>query len=608
MGITYRPEIDGLRAISVVSVVLYHAGVGGAGFVGVDVFFVISGYLITSLLLDEFNRTQAIDFMAFYAKRVRRILPALIVVVLATVVASTFLLSLAEMKKTASSAGAAMAFVANIFFQSTTGSYFDGRAEEMPLLHLWSLSVEEQFYLAWPAILLMLLRFRPDKLQVLVVVLGAGSFALAQTLVLHDPESAFYQMPARLWELAAGGFIAATPRRNVPKWVMPVGLALLVIAVVKALDPFPASGALPVVAGASLVIAAVHGGATNKFLAAKPMVAIGLVSYSLYLWHWPLLALYRATSIGEGRLDVRLYLCAAALVLAAATYRYVEQPLRRGKLGSRPVVVAGVSTAVFLVVAAVTFGALPQLKDDHRLAARAENDLPPRVCHTKTLDPPVAKCLPRPSSRVGIWGDSMAYSWTPAIWRLDPNAIAFTRDACAPVVDYLPTHSSQADRDCRTYNSDVAFRIRRLETLVLVAMWQPDDPRLAGLQRTLEVAAPRVGRVILLGPTPTLKDDVPRCLRQDRVAACAVSRPEFDRHAQPILASLRQVAARYPNVIVVDLGNDFCDASQCPAVLGGVPLYWDSHHISMSISRNFDLSATYLGVGKSTQSKVKSLD
>ena len=212
----YRSEIDGLRAIAVSSVVLYHAGVGGAGYVGVDIFFVISGYLITRILTAEHAAAGRIDMLAFYARRVRRILPALVLVVLATVLASCIVLPpYDELRAAASSATAALLFVANLYFEFSTGGYFDPATDRLPLLHLWSLGVEEQFYLLWPLVLALVLRLSARQAGVCVCLL-AGLSLLGAELLLHlgYTDAAFYQMPARFWELAAGGAIALWPRRR----------------------------------------------------------------------------------------------------------------------------------------------------------------------------------------------------------------------------------------------------------------------------------------------------------------------------------------------------------------------------------------------------------
>lgn len=387
----YRAEIDGLRAIAVLAVVLYHAGVGNAGFVGVDVFFVISGYLITFLLLREWRSMQVIDVLAFYARRVRRIFPAAAAVVVAVLAASTLLLSITPQVHTSLSAGAALVFGANVFFQFTSGGYFDGRAEEMPLLHLWSLSVEEQFYFLWPALLILVLRYKPRQLLPILVGLGLASFACAEVLMRVDPSAAFYQMPARFWELAAGGIIAVLPVRALPRYTIHAGILLTLAACVWPLGHFPGIGALPAVAGAATVIAAVHGGATNGFLRSRAMVGVGLISYSLYLWHWPLLAFYRATSIGEGNTQTRLMLCGAAVLLAIASYRYIEQPFRRLRTPKGRTIAAGAAVSLSLAMAACTYGLQAQRDQakapDNPLAMAAERDCRPTGSDATTVSP-----------------------------------------------------------------------------------------------------------------------------------------------------------------------------------------------------------------------------
>lgn len=245
MAIAYRSEIDGLRAIAVTAVVLYHAGAHpAAGFVGVDVFFTISGYLITALLVQEYSCSGRIDFFAFYARRVRRIFPAAAVLVLVVLGIAYQLLPSADLAHTAKSASAAALFCANFFFQATTGGYFDAAAEAMPLLHLWSLAVEEQFYLVWPLLLLALLRQQRVSLLPILVALGLASLGLAEWLMGSNVEAAFYQMPARFWELAAGGAVAITAKgQPLPKWIANASftgiLATCFVPITHFYHPFP---------------------------------------------------------------------------------------------------------------------------------------------------------------------------------------------------------------------------------------------------------------------------------------------------------------------------------------------------------------------------------
>jgi peptidoglycan/LPS O-acetylase OafA/YrhL len=605
--IAYRPEIDGLRAIAVLQVVLYHAGAGlGAGYVGVDVFFVISGYLITSLLLQEFRDTGRIDVTAFYARRVRRIFPAALLTVAATLVVGAALLSPQEFAHLARSAAAAAMFIANVFFQYASGGYFDAPSEAMPLLHLWSLAVEEQFYLVWPALLILLLRGSMRHLPWLLGLSALASFALAELLVAPRPEAAFYFAPARFWELAAGGLVACSAAgRGARPASAALGLLLVLAAAFVPLAHFPGAGALPSVAGAALLIAAVHGGdagAVGRLLRTAPLTWIGKLSYPLYLWHWPLLAFYRATTLGDGATASRLLLCLLALALAWLTYRYVEQPLRtlanpRGRL-----LLAGAAASMLLAATAFAWNLQARreaLGNDDPAARAAEVDRPSDGlrCHYQrgSSDFPRQNCESRPrvAPTIAIWGDSMALAWKPLAWRLarerQTSAIAWSRDSCPPVFDFRMENGKPPDAHCDDFVRYVAGEVKGMQTLILVMHMgsRAVAERVAGLAPTVDAVAPHVRRVIILGPTPQMLDSVPKCLRAGQPRGCAVSRAEFDAIAQPQLAQLHAIAARHRNVDVVELGDFFCTAQECPAVADGHALYWDEYHVSTSAVADF---------------------
>jgi hypothetical protein len=331
------------------------------------------------------------------------------------------------------------------------------------------------------------------------------------------------------------------------------------------------------VLGACLVIAAVHGGSTNAFLRWRPMVGLGLVSYSLYLWHWPLLAFYRANTIGEGSMQTRLVLCGIALLLAIASWRYIEQPFRRMRASKRPTVVFGASLSTILALSACGVGWRFQHAghdDPHPDATRAANDMPDRRCHATGGDPSQLKCG-RPS-HVVVWGDSMAYAWMPAF----PGATWASRDACPPMVGFLPPNPKPGHYLCRSFNDTVAQL--DADTFVLIAMWA-NDP-VIDLTQTLDRL--RTARqVVIIGPTPWLYGSVPDCMRLGKLDQCDVPRHVFDAQARPILATLRAQAAGHPNVKVLDVTDYFCTATLCPAVKDGMPMYWDSHHISTRAAR-----------------------
>ena len=570
----HLPAIDGLRAVAVLSVVAYHAGLPiPAGLVGVDVFFVISGYLISRLLLEE----GRIDLVGFYARRARRILPAAILVVAATLVA-TMALAPSLLGDVARSAAAASVFLANFHFQGVTGGYWAESAETMPLLHLWSLS--EQFYLAWP-LLLYGVRKRPAPWLAGIAV---ASFALAEFLIQSNPNAAFYQMPARAWELAAGGLVA-TGTIRVPRWGGLMGLLLALAACVMPMPHFPGIGALPAVAGATLLIAAVHHGQRVRALELRPVVWIGLISYSLYLWHWPLLALDRASRVGDAPLSVRLGLCAAAIVLAALSYRYVETPFRRAQARPRHAVGVG------LVSVACLFGAASALADT----------VPPKPvpvfsasrtrCHawgpgvTAKFQPP--HCV-ADAPKVVLWGDSYTGPWEGATEALASRqgmaAVWAVETGCPAVVGVeVPRGSAKASAYCvRKADETFAYLQRNgADTVIVATHWarllreRPDAE--AGVMRWAKGLA-KVRRIVIVGATPELRDSVERCTELG--VPCDIPRAEFDNASA---ASRRMLADldRLPNVEVIPLGDWLCSASNCPGVRDGVALYHrDNHHVS----------------------------
>ena len=286
----YRADIDGLRAIAVLPVVLYHAGFGfPGGFVGVDVFFVISGYLITSLILKDAN-TGAFSLATFWERRVRRILPPLLPVLAVSFIAGWFWMLPVDFRNLGGATAAQSVMMANVWFW-TQGGYFNTSSDTEPLLHLWSLAVEEQFYVLFPLLLVALRRYRISTVGVLLA-LAAGSFALSAVLVFIDTSAAFYLMPTRAWELLLGALLCFAPQSTAPRrWLAEIAalLGLVIIVAVSRVytvgTPFPGAAALPPCLGAMLVIWAGSGTSTltGRLLAAFPLRSIGLISYSLYL-------------------------------------------------------------------------------------------------------------------------------------------------------------------------------------------------------------------------------------------------------------------------------------------------------------------------------------
>jgi len=559
----HLPAIDGLRAVAVLSVIAYHVG-APAGFVGVDVFFVISGYLITSILLREPGLAE------FYARRARRILPAAFLVVLVTLALSFLLLP--SPRDVARSAAAAGVFVANVFFQHTTGGYWAPAADSMPLLHLWSLSVEEQFYLAWPLLLLFVRRAR------WLWLLAGASFALYAALSYFNPEAAFYQTPARAWELAAGGLVAFGAIRP-----MRGGLFVVLAA---CLLPMPVWAAQPLaVLGATILVSSVHAG-HRSVLEARPFAWIGLISYSLYLWHWPLLAIDRATRAGDAPLATKLALVAVTFVLAVLTYRYVETPFRRMRTQPRRAVAIGVACAAVLTCSA--FALASRQPPAPVVIPRASVSVD--YCHpwrkgTAQFQP--AWCAPN-APKVVLWGDSFTKPWEGYVLRLATQqkmaAVYAVNTSCPAVIGVsLPRDTPKFSAYCRSKAEETYAYLKAhgADTLLVSAHWarmlreRPDAGK--GVLAWAK-GLPNVRRIIVIGATPEIRDSVEKC--QALGVSCDIPRREYEASASATRAMTRELG-KLPNVEVWEVGDWMCDADLCRGVRD-VPLYQhDNHHISV---------------------------
>lgn len=405
---------------------------------------------------------------------------------------------------------------------------------------------------------------------------------MAELWLRSDPSAAFYQMPARFWELAAGGLIAATPGRGLPSWTIPAGIMLTLVACALPLGHFPGVGALPAVAGATLVIAAVHGGNSNALLASRPMVGVGLISYSLYLWHWPLLAFDRLLRLGPTPLEVRVMLVALAVLLAVASYRYVETPLRRPWATSRRTVAAGFGLMAVLACGAWAARPSPVIVTAENFIARCA------YMPMESLDKfPKAACSPTTGTKLTLWGDSMALAFQPGMALLDPKLGTFIRAGCPPAISFSDRRKATVQRDLCTGFQAKVVPLLRGDTLILAARWQIYPGIEAEMARTLAKVAPQFRRVLILGPTPSLRDDAPKCLAIGDPLACAIPRAEFQALTGQILAGLEAAAKPWPNVTVLDPGAYFCPTDQCTASRDGFPLYSDGFHPSRQAAEGY---------------------
>ncbi|MET0987340.1 MAG: acyltransferase family protein [Steroidobacteraceae bacterium] len=662
--LSYRPDIDGLRAIAVLMVVAYHAGVPGfpGGFVGVDVFFVISGFLITGLLLGELQATGTIAFGKFYARRIRRLLPAFALVLAITMLLGAIVLLpvAGEPQDLSKYSLAAVLSAANILLWIGT-NYFSVTSDLVPLLHTWSLSVEEQYYMVWPAVLLGLMLLARRGVQGFTRILAIGllliacaSFALNLYLTRIDRVAAFYLMPTRAWEFAlgAGVVLAASSIARWPSAVRTLllltGLGALIVATTK-LDAsivFPGTAVLLPTVGTAAIIAANCGSADGHLLRAltwRPLVAIGLLSYSWYLWHWPLLSLMRTIDLGQRVLWRDVAISVFALGLAALTYRYIEEPIRSQRVrffrGTRPALRTGAALAGFVMAIALGLGLAARHFNAHptdrwqKAVARARTDMPPAlwVCMqpdnvafgSLTND---RRCSTHPGepTRLVLWGDSHANHLFPLMQRasddLDANVRTYSRAACPPLLGVVPFLNGVALSDCDRFNRAVIAEIERLahsglEGVVLSARWaaytgrpSPDgslNARLSygvaplnpmeserALQATLAATVERLEhaglRVLIVGQVPEFRHSVPTCLLRRSLESCSMPVTQVKERRDAANRLLAQIVATHPNAHLLDPLQLFCDSALCYPVRNAVVMFFDPQHLTVTGSRSLE--------------------
>ena len=398
----YRPEIDGLRAIAVAAVILFHAGfaVFSGGFVGVDVFFVISGFLITSIIVEDL-KSGRFSVLRFYERRARRILPALFAVMAACVPFAYHLLSPDDLKDFAQSLAAICLFASNVLFWGESG-YFDTQAELKPLLHTWSLAVEEQFYVVFPVLLLAAWRLGRGVLLALIGAIAVASFFTSVNEVKNFPSAAFYLLPSRAWQLLIGTLASLVADRwhavrskgslgpiadEVIGWS---GMAMIVVSLFlfDERTPFPGlNAALPTLGTALVLLSASDRTSAGRMLAWKPLVGLGLISYSAYLWHQPLFAFTKHALLADLPTDLAVVLCGATIVLACLSWRYIEQPFRDRNVISRGAVFAMSAVGI---AAFVGLGLIGHRMNDRITQVRLRSVDPARRSQFRTREALVA--------------------------------------------------------------------------------------------------------------------------------------------------------------------------------------------------------------------------
>jgi peptidoglycan/LPS O-acetylase OafA/YrhL len=603
----YRSDIDGLRAVAILPVVFYHSGLGlfPGGYVGVDVFFVISGFLITGIIAREVDAGR-FSILGFYERRARRILPALMVMLAFVLCVAAYAFFPGDFAKLPQSALMATLFVSNVGFFLETG-YFAGSAETMPLLHTWSLAVEEQFYLGFPILLILIARFMPTRRTGILVAITIASFALAVATQASGSGFAFYLLPPRAWELFIGALLAlgAFPMIR-PRWLRE-GLALAGLAAIAwaglSFDKttvFPGVNALFPVLGAAALILCAPGTVAGRLLATGPMVGIGLISYSLYLWHWPLIVF--TEYVTDTRLAgwVSAAVISVSFVAAFLSWRFVERPFRSTSAFDQRRIFRWTGASMTLACAAslglmMTNGWPTRFSPETLRMEAARNDISPvrSLCITDEIGGARPECTlgaKVPPTTI-LWGDShgveLAWAISENLARRGASLMQRTRGSCPPMPGY-------GTAGCIAFNREILATITanpELKTVILAGFWVDpayslgENPqRLDAIIRVLL----RMNRtVILIGAVPQQPFDVPRHLarlsERGEQSAEGVSRAKFDQRS----AWLRSYYPEWRGlgVRIWEPADTLCNARYCDVIRSGVPLHFDKHHLSLSGAR-----------------------
>jgi peptidoglycan/LPS O-acetylase OafA/YrhL len=623
--VIYRKEIDGLRAVAVVAVLFFHSGFVWCrgGYLGVDVFFAISGYLITSIVTDNVGK-HAFSFRQFYGRRARRILPALLFVTLISVPFAWHLMLPSELLTFAKSAASVALFSANLFFWRDSG-YFSAANDYKPLIHTWTLGVEEQFYLLFPALLLLAGRIRAVSLNVLLVGLGIVSLCLANWADRHAPVAGFYLLPTRIWEFGSGALVAINYRRlSKPQpLIAALGLALVLCPI------FAFSGemggqslltVLPVIGASLYILYADPNAGVGKTLASPVCRYVGLCSYSIYLVHQPLFAFARLRFGDQLSAGSKILLLVAVLVLAVVSFELVEKRFRSDKYVAAGTAYSVIAICLLCVLAlAATAVAAKGFPDrqaaNGRSLATIDEEL--RVNYGLSIEcdgkyPPSTKCYTNADPDVLVWGDSFAMHVVPGLVKRFPKMriVQYTKGGCAPVlgVKVRPAPFSAGAGDCSEFNSHIDELLSgnphvtyAIISSPFVDFFDPETPvsfsaadsaGLGGIDRqrlfrmafesTLEHLREKGVTPLLISPPPNNGTNLGECMRLHALFGGSLANCDFpvraiERRQRLVLDFLDTESASVP---VISLLDHVCSDGTCRVSRGDTFIYRDTEHLS----------------------------
>jgi len=627
--VKYRPEIDGLRAIAVTAVVLYHMDLGfPGGYLGVDIFFVISGFLITRILCQEMEKGQ-FTIAGFYERRVRRIFPALFAMLAVVLAVGWFVMLPRDYNLTMRGAVATTLFGSNVLLWYGAG-YFAPASALNSLLHTWSLAVEEQFYLLFPLLLLLGYRYARNHLRTICLISALASIVAAALVAPRSPDAVFYLTPFRAWELLAGSFLAlgpqTSPGNRAARELLGLAGIIAMIASVLVFSPlsgFPGNAVLAVL-GAVAVIHACAAGPTlaGRLLSLRPVRYIGAISYSWYLWHWPVIVLTKfRTDLHPGPLAIA-GMFAGSLLLAMASYHFVEQPFRRRRIGAerKHLFAMGAATmAATVLVGGVGMATHGMPKRFDRQTVQLDAARRPPIPYRQCLDAPKRLCMlgdQTAQPTLLVWGDSHALAWAPALddilKRAGRSARFVSGRACPPLLGVHAEHTASCFRQNQLIESILAAN-SGIRTVLMIGRWSMyftdthaalyDDRSTVsrevasrGISRTLTWLQGKGLQTILLGDVPGHMDDVPlaMALRHAHGTLPVPARtPQDVRDRDRVFDTLAASVAERTHARLVDVVPWFCSNTSCEHQIDGKPIYRDDNHLNIegALSRAPQLAA-----------------
>lgn len=641
----YRPDIDGLRAIAVISVVLFHAFPSKfrGGFVGVDVFFVISGFLISSIIIGSLKQGK-FNFFEFYSRRVNRIFPALLTVLVAAWAFSWFALFAGEFAQLGKHIAGGASFVSNFILLGETG-YFDSSAETKILLHLWSLGIEEQFYLIWPIILWAAWRLRINLALTIALVIAA-SFSLNIYEVSSSAIKAFYSPQTRFWELLVGAALAYFcnarsvdgPRKHqkVLSIVSVVSILLILLSVKFISKNYMFPGwwaAIPVLATAMVIYTGPAAWINRNILSSKPMVLIGLISFPLYLWHWPLLVFARILNGGEPTLEIRLAMVAIAVILAWATYRLIEMQLRRArnKTAQTYALAACMLAAGMVGLATLKSGGFPS-RENIKLANAATAELSGplwkfqknEICTSRYGVPPGVEsylwyfcyATKNEAPNIVLIGNSYANHVLPGLAENENtkhNSI-LSIGACGqelPMDDSSPVGNSPCSgKRIEDQQKMINSAVKSLTGPRLVIIGGIDrkasDKSINELSRKISEYEQQGVKIVIFKPHVLMTYNIASCYSRPLVPAandCKINQSLIDEYESDFSHLVGRIKSEHPSVMFFDTNKVFCTEGGCSYLLNGLPLIRDefSH---MSEFGSLELSKLFVEWAKTNAPEI----